>query len=163
MKFLVIGAAMLGFVSTPVMAQQAQLSAADITKIKGEVEAALNHYVKLFSAQDAKGIATTVFSNPSMAMGPNGPTVQTPDKVQANYQKSFDDLKKQDYDHSVFSNMKVCVTSANSAIIGGTFKRIKKDGSEIMEARASYLYTKTPDGWRLLSTLGSPKNGVSCD
>ena len=163
MKNLVIAAAMLGFVSTPVMAQQAQLSAADITKIKGEVETALAHYVKLFSAQDAKGISTTVFSNPAMAMGPSGPTVLTPDKVQANYQKSFDELKTVGYDHSVFSNMKVCVTSANSAIIGGTFKRIKKDGSEIMEARASYLYTKTPDGWRLLSTLGSPKNGVSCD
>lgn len=163
MKYLAITAVIASLAATPAMAQQAQLSPADITKIKGEVEAALAHYVKLFSAQDAKGIGATVFTNPSIALGPSGPKMQTPDDVVANYTKTFDDLKKIGYDHSVFSNVQVCVTSANNAIVGGTFKRIKKDGSQIMEARASYLYTRTPDGWRLVSGLGSPKTGVTCD
>jgi hypothetical protein len=87
-----------------------------------------------------------------------------PDKVEAMYAGIFKDLAKTQYDHSEFRNPTVCVLTPNSAIVSGEFHRINKDGSLLMEASASYLYARTPDGWKIIANLGLPKKKlVTCD
>ncbi len=160
-----VGLLVAGAVSAPSFAQQqSQFTAAELAKIKADVRAAAEDYRRIFSARDTKGIVEKVWANPGISLGANGVSVMTPDKVAAMYDGLFQSLAKTDYDHSVFKDPIVCVLTPTNAIMSGKFQRINKDGTMLAELTASYLYTKTLDGWRLVTILGGqPGKVVTCD
>jgi hypothetical protein len=151
--------------ATDATAQQAPLSPAEIAKIKADVVDATQAYVRIFSARDAKGVSEKVFSNPAIAIGPNGVTVITPEKQLATYQDIFQNLAKTQYDRSEYPNPNVCVLNANAAIVSGKFYRYNKDGSLLLKAGLSYLYARTQDGWKAVATLllDNQDKVVRCD
>lgn len=157
-------AAVLSVASVSVQAQQAPLTDSARNTIKGEVTAFLKSYVDAFSARDVKTIAGKVYANPSFSLGPKGMTMLSSDQLAANFAGSFKELEKEQYDHSEFSTPWVCVLNARSAIAGGTFKRVRKDGSVMLDASASYLFINTPDGWRIAGPMGLDRSTkMSCD
>lgn len=154
----------VGVAVTPAGAQQKPLSAPERDKVKAEVTAFLKSYVDAFSAGDVKTIAGKVYANPSFSLGPKGMTMLTSEQLAANFAGSFKELEKEQYDHSEFSTPWVCVLNARSAIAGGTFKRIRKDGSVLLDASASYLFINTPDGWRIAGPIGLERDKtMTCD
>lgn len=157
------GIVLATLIGTPAGAQQKPLAAAEVTKIQGEVHAAMLNYVKLFGERDLKTIVEKVFAHPAMSITSAGVKLQTPEDVKANYTRMFDDLAKTQYDHSD-AKISVCVLTPTMAIASGTFRRINKDGSLLMEGSTAYLFTKMSDGWRITSGLGvQPGKTVTCN
>lgn len=155
--FLAVMCALFVAIESP-RAQQAPLTDAARSKIKAEVTSFLESYVVAFSARDVKAIAGKIYADPSFSLGPKGMTVVTSEQLAANFSGTFKDLEKDQYDHSELGTPWVCVMNARSAIAGGTFKRIRKDGSVLLDASASYLFISTPDGWRIAGLMGLERN-----
>ena len=153
----------LSLQSLPVMAQQA-LSADDVAKIKADVIDGLQRYMKAFSTRDLKSMVENVYANPAATFGPNGAALVPSEKTKSNYEGIFADLAKTGYDHTEVKTPAVCVLSATSAIVSGEFQRVKKDGTLLSEFPASFLYGKTPDGWKVTASLGLQKNKrITCE
>ena len=149
--------------AAPAMAQQKPLTPAEIAKIKADVSEALQNYAKVFAARDLNAIVDKIMANPEITYTPNGPVALPPDKVREQYTKMFSGLPE-NYVRSDWPTVTVCVLTPNLAIASGSFKRIAKDGSDLLDGSASYLYGKMTDGWKLISTLGiQPKKVVTCD
>lgn len=150
-------------VAAPAMAQQKPLTPAEIAKIKTDVSEALQNYAKVFAARDLNAIVDKIMANPEIVYTPEGPVALSPDKVREQYTKTFAALPE-NYVRSDWPSVTVCVLTPNLAIASGSFKRVAKDGSNLLDGSASYLYQKMNDGWKLVSTLGvQPKKVVTCD
>lgn len=151
------------FAAAPASAQQKPLTSDEITQIKSDVSAALQNYAKIFAARDVDGILDKVMASSEITFTPNGPVALSRDQVREKYTKQFAALPE-NYVRSDWPTVTVCVLTPNLAIASGSFKRIAKDGSALMGASASYLFGKSPDGWRLISTMGiQPNKVVTCD
>ena len=149
--------------AAPAMAQQKPLTPAEIAKIKTDVSEALQNYAKVFAARDLNAIVDKIMANPEIVYTPDGPVALPPDKVREQYTKTFSALPE-NYVRSDWPSVTVCVLTPSLAIASGSFKRIAKDGSNLLDGSASYLYQKSNDGWKLVSTLGiQPKKVVTCD
>lgn len=150
-------------VAAPAMAQQKPLTPAEIAKIKTDVSEALQNYAKVFAARDLNAIVDKIMANPEIVYTPEGPVALSPDKVREQYTKTFAALPE-NYVRSDWPSVTVCVLTPNLAIASGSFKRIAKDGANLLDGSASYLYEKVNDSWKLVSTLGvQPKKVVTCD
>jgi len=154
----------IAFAPTWANAQQMELTDAARDKIKAEVTAFLVSYVASFSDQDVKTIAEKVYANPSFSLSAKGIIALSSDQLAANFAGAFKELEKEQYDHSELSAPWVCVLNAKNAIAGGKFKRIRKDGSVLLDAAASYLFIDTSEGWRIAGPIGIGKSTtVSCN
>lgn len=156
---------MAGYSFAPAHAQQAKLTPADVAKIKTDVAAAAQLYLKTFNTLDAKAVADKVWANPGVSSDANGVTVLSRDKIIAMYENIYSQLAKAQYDHSVMTKEPaVCVLSQNDAIMSASFQRITKSGASLLATTASYWYKKTADGWRLNAILsGGMEHAVTCD
>jgi hypothetical protein len=146
-------------------AQQAALTAADITKIKADVTAAIDNYYKLFTELKQKSLADESFFIPWILLGGNGPQAnETKEKAIAGWEASAKQLVESGWGKSVFTTENVCVLNASAAIASGYNTRYKKDGSVMSVGGVSYILGKTPAGWRIISYTGTPKGKiVRCD
>jgi ketosteroid isomerase-like protein len=161
--FAAAGILVTAFAAMPSQAQQKPMTPAEIAQIKIDVSNALQDYAKTFAARDVNGIVDRIMANPEIIFTPEGPVALTPDKVREQYTKTFTALPE-NYVRSDWPSVTVCVLRRDLAIASGSFKRIAKDGSPLLEGSASYLYGRTKDGWKLISTLGvPPKKVVTCD
>ncbi len=164
-RSLVAAFGMLAFGASalPAAAQQKPLTPAEITKIKADVSEALQNYAKTFAARDVNGIVDKIIAGQEITYTPTGPVALSHDKVREKYTKQLAALPE-NYVRSDWPSVTVCVLTPSLAIASGSFKRIAKDGSELMDGSAAYLYGKEAGGWKLISTLGSqPKKVVTCD
>jgi len=166
MKFrsliVVVGVLTACFAGVPANAQQA-LSTADVAKIQTEVNEALQNYARLLTKSDVKGVVDTVFAHPTASITPKGIVLVTPEQHTANYTKIFADLAKTQFDHTDIK-VSVCVMTPTLAIASGTFRRVNKDGSTLLEGPLAYLVAKMPEGWRLATLLGvQAGKTVSCN
>lgn len=161
--FAAAAAIVFGFQSLPAMAQQA-LSADDVAKIKADVIDGLQRYAKAFSDRDVKSLVENVYANPSATFGPKGAALVPSEKTKSNYESIFADIAKTGYDHTAVKAPAVCVLTATSAIVSADFQRVKKDGTIFSEFPASFLYGKTPEGWKVVASLGLQKNKrITCE
>ena len=143
-----------------VQAQQAALTPADTAKIKAEVIETMTKYVTTFTAQKPKVIADDIFSNPSIAMGPNGVTVNTPEQVNTQYSGNIKRLLEGGWEKSVMDHHNVCVMNANVAFANSRYVRYKKDGSIHSDGASTYMLNKGKDGWRIVMLIGHDINKV---
>lgn len=156
----VISAVIAGL-TFPTVAQEA-LTAADVAKIEKEVSAAAQDYIRAMSSRDPQAVVK-MFSNPTIYTSPKGSTARTSDQIKTMYEDIFRDLAKTQYDHSEFRNTKICVIGPNSAMISGGFVRVAKDKSIMLDGTTVYLFTRTPDGWKIVANLGTPKMNKALD
>lgn len=151
--------------SAATSAQQAPLTDADVQRIKTEVTAAVDKYYRLFSEQNMKALPEEVFNIPWIVIGGQGPQPDlTKEQALARFEGSLKQLVKDEWGKSVFTTESVCVLNANAAIASGYNTRYKKDGSVMSVGGVSYLFGKTPAGWKIVSYTGTQKGKiVRCD
>jgi hypothetical protein len=161
-----VAAALLTFALTvPVAAQQTPLSDADAQRIKKEVTDAVDKYYRLFSEHSMKMLPEEVFNIPWIVIGGNGPQPDlTKEQALARFEASLKQLVESGWGKSVFTTENVCVLNPNAAIASGYNTRYKKDGSVMSVGGVSYLFGRTPQGWKIVSYTGTQKGKVvRCD
>jgi len=145
--------------------QAAALSASDTARIKKEVTDAVDQYYSLFTAQDMKALPERVYNVPWILMTARGPQVDlTKEQAQTRFDASLKGLLDSGWGKSVFTTTGVCVLNATAAIASGYNTRYKKDGSVMSVGGVTYVFNKTPDGWRIITYTGTAKDTiVKCD
>ena len=132
----------------------------EIAKTKADVLATVNAYFSAFNQHDAQKIANEIYSNPSMAMGANGVSANTPDQVAKQYTGNIQRLVESGWDRSVILHYDVCLMNPNLAFAHGTFNRLRKDGSILQAGASTYMLNKGKDGWRIAMLVPHDKNKV---
>jgi hypothetical protein len=114
-----------------------------------EVEGFMTNYIKLWNADDAQAITTQIYK-----FDVAGNPLQTVD----GFQKSYQRLKANGYDHSDLHSIHACVTNPTTALAEMRFARVNKDGQPYAPGMGNlatlYLLHKTADGWRVGSMIG---------
>jgi ketosteroid isomerase-like protein len=133
--------------------------------LKAEVRAALDEYVRAFSAHDPKAIASRVVAAPSLLVGNDGVVAYGSEAdVKGRYTATLDQLAKQKYERSVVKRATVCVMSDNAAVVSAHFVRYRTDGSTLSEPTASYVFAKSAGQWKIVAQINhAPGRGLSCE
>ena len=151
-------------VGTVQAAEEAQrLPAAEVAKIKADVTAAANEYLAKFSREDAKGIGEQVYSHPSLAVRNGKVELVEPDRIAESYAGRLKDLKAGGWAKSAFVNPKVCVLTSDIALMSSKYARYDKSNKVIMEGAETDVFTRTPQGWKLVALFGhGAERGIDC-
>jgi ketosteroid isomerase-like protein len=158
------GVALVALTGTDARAQYPPLSADETANVEREVRAAVRAYYQLFSSRDTKAVAERIFHVPWILLDPDGATVfSSAEETQKLFEGSLAQVLPRGWERSDFPSPSVCVLSLGSATASGTFYRYRKDGSVLSEHGVTYVFGKTPDGWRILSLASHPPGrGVEC-
>ncbi len=155
-------AIIVGLAASPGRAAQG-LTPEDHTKIKAEVNAAMQNYVDAFNRSDGNFIGHSSFTNPAAVIGPNGVVTRTPEQMAQQYNNTTQQLAKTGWVKSVGGRYSICVINATTALFDGRFDRVRKDGSVMTETATTYLFNKGKDGWRIAALWGHDINkAVTC-
>ena len=144
----------LALFAAPVRAQQA-LKPEETAKIKADVLEALQKYNDAFNRRDSKFIGEKVFTNPSVAMGPNGVVLKSAEEIDKQYAGSTQRLVEIGWEKSVPARYNICILNPNTALYNGLFNRVRKDGSVIQGTATTYMFIKVKDGWRMSALFGT--------
>lgn len=139
-------------------AQAQALKAEETAQIKADVIKAMDGYMASFNKGDTKSVANNSFTNPGLAMGPNGVTINTPEQLEKQYTGNLERLKEAGWAKSVVLKYEVCVMNANVAFASSTFNRVKTDGSILAEGATTYMLNKGKDGWRIAMLIGHDRS-----
>lgn len=157
-RFLKLTAAgvLLLLASVQTRAQSNALAPAEVTVIEKEVTAALQNYYRLYTEKNNAALGPDVFFEPWLQLGARGPQVMhtAQDEVAKRFAESVKGLEAQGWVKSAYPNPIVCVINAGTAIASGEFMRYRKDGSVLSTNGTTYLFSKTANGWRIVSYFG---------
>ncbi len=155
LRFVLVGL-VAAVLAPPAMAAEStgKLSPAEIAKITAEVTEGVVTYGRVFSERNPKGVVEGSFNQPSFSMGASGVAMNVPEKQIAQFDATLKRLADSGWEKSVFSKMSVCVLNANAALASGLFTRYRKDGSEHSQGSETFIFTRTKEGWRIVSTIG---------
>lgn len=155
MKSFLSTVAIFMCVAGPVRAQAPPpLPAAEVAKIKADVTAAAHEYLRLFSAQDAKGVSTKAYAQPALSLSTTGVSLIDPATQMAGLEQTFKRIVSEGWIKSVFVNPSVCVLNANAALMTSRFQRFDKSDQVIFEGAETALYAKTSEGWKMVGLFG---------
>jgi hypothetical protein len=145
-------------------AEQGQrLAPAEVAQIKADVTAAANEYMAKFSREDAKGIAEDVYSHPAFTIRDGMVEVTDQAELAERYANNIKKLKEGGWVRSAFLNPKVCVLSRNVALMSTKYARYDKDNKVILEGGETDVFTRTPQGWKLVALFGhGAEGGINC-
>ncbi len=145
-------------------AQQVQgVPPIEVAKIKADVTAAANEYMAKFSREDAKGIAENVYSHPAFTIREGSVEVTGQAELADRYAKSIKRLKADGWVRSAFLDPKVCVLTADVALMSTKYARYDKDNKVILEGAETDVFAKTPQGWKLVALFGhGAEGGINC-
>ena len=137
--------------------------AADVAKIKADVTAAANEYMAKFSREDAKGIAENVYSHPAFTIRDGNVEATDEAELAEGYANNIKKLKAGGWVKSVFLNPKVCVLTTTVALMSTQYARYDKDNKVILVGAETDVFTKTPQGWKLVALFGhGAEGGINC-
>lgn len=143
-------------------AQQAAPSGAT-TQAKIDVAKALQNYMKVFNERNFKAVAEDIWTNPSIGFSNAGITVID---LAAQLKRSEDVYKTLDqvgWDRTDTPSSTVCILNENAALISGDYRRLRKDGSVIEQRGSVNLFSKGPDGWKMVARIiTAPGKTAAC-
>jgi hypothetical protein len=147
---------------TAAAAQERGLTPEQVAVIEKEVTAALHNYYRLYTEKNNKALSSEVFFDQWIQLGANGPqlTGTEPADVARRFAANIQRLEEQGWVKSEYPKPIVCVINAGTAIASGEFMRYRKDGSVISVNGTSYLFGKTPAGWRIVSFFGHERGKI---
>ena len=149
----------------PGFAQQAPMSPADVAKAKTDAAAALQNYMTVFSAQDAKGVWGTVWSHPSITITANGAAIVDDDAKQiAQAEGLYKSLIADGWVKTVTPSTTVCLLNPAVALVSGDFQRVRKDGSVISASGTVNIFAKIGTSWKMVARIvGAVGKIATCD
>ena len=115
------------------------------------VEQFMWDYTRAWNRHDAVTIARDFYRT--------GPTLE---EQTASLERSFENLRRQGYQHSNIFEIKACMTGPDTAWAGMKFSRLDQNGVPLppKNRASSYALKKFDDGWRIIR-VGA--GGVSAD
>jgi hypothetical protein len=130
-----------------------------------DVAAALKEYHRLFSSKQAAEMAEKGYGAPLVSLGRNTYTVWATRKdVEAWAGPFVARLQADGWDRSEMPSPSICVLTPTSAIASGEFLRYRKDGSVLSRHGTAYVFSKSPEGWRVVAMMShDPKKPIRCD
>lgn len=137
-------------------AQGNALTRDQVVTIEKEVTAALQNYYRLYTEKDNAALGPDVFFEPWLQLGARGPQVMHTgqEEIAPRFAESVKGLQAQGWVKSEYPKPIICVINAGTAIASGEFMRYRADGSVLSVNGTSYLFSKTPKGWRVVSYFG---------
>jgi uncharacterized NTF2-like protein DUF6841 len=136
---------------------------AEVARIKADVTAAANEYMAKFSREDAMGIAENVYSHPAFTIRDGSVEATDQAKLAEGYANTLKRLKADGWVRSAFLNPKVCVLTANVALMSAKYARYDKDNKVILVGAETDVFAKTPQGWKLVALFGhGAEGGINC-
>src|SRR5262249_47746277 len=143
---------------------QEKMPGTDVAKIKTEVAAALQAYMKAFSAQDSKAVAQVIYSHPGITVNDKGGTIIDPAEQEVSNGKFIKQLVEAGWVRTETPQVTVCVLNAYAAIGSGKYVRYRKDGTIHSQGGGVNLYSKTKDGWKMVTRINTPpEKTVTCE
>lgn len=132
---------------------------------QAEVRAALDEYVRAFSARDANAIADRMLTTPWLLLDEAGALAYgTVGDVKNRYTTVLDQMAADRYDHSLVKSATVCVMSDNAAVVTAQFVRYRTDGSTLSEGSGTYIFAKSGERWKIAMQINHAQGrGVTCE
>jgi ketosteroid isomerase-like protein len=125
---------------------------AEANAIIQELEAAYHHYIEVFNRQDAAGFVGCYSHPHSMLSGEHGMVVvNTEADHQRGYERMMVSLRESGWECSGIDRVQIWPFSASLAQLVADVTRYKKDGSVLEKLRASYMFRRESDAWKILS------------
>lgn len=113
------------------------------TDAKSEIEAFLTEYYRAFTTGEYKRIAAEMYRAPVLMTTDEGvQDLLSQDQVEAMFQKTGAALAADGYATSELLRLEVSVLSDTTALVATCFRRLRKDGSVIVEAGATYTLVR---------------------
>lgn len=149
------GALLIGFATGGVIGRQSA---------EAEVRALHDLYYGYFADGHADLIAAEIYHPNRMEFGGGGVAIATGrDDVEAGMRRTMEGLAGRGYDHSEIPDASICVPNPGTAIVSGKVTRYLEDGGVMGEFGATYIYGRTPDGWRIHAFIGhDAETAVGC-
>ncbi len=134
----------------------APASSGDDADARAAIDAFFERYYGAFSGDDCERIAREMVRAPAVMATPDGVlTLSDEASVLATYQKIRGDLAADGYSHSELLESHISVLGPTTALVATRFRRVRGDGSVIVEAGATY--TLVYEGqWRIASAMVHP-------
>lgn len=153
----------MAMTAAPALAQDAMTPAEEATA-SAEAAAALQNYMKVFSAQDAKAVADKVWAPVGLNVAESGVSIVEPTSQATRVAGTIKQLVASGWGRTDTPSTTVCLQSRNVAFVSGDYRRLRKDGS-VMEQRGSVsIFAKLPDGWKMVARfVTAPGKVVTCD
>lgn len=107
------------------------------------------------SIRQAPGLGTGVYTTPSFHGVPDGVVTLTSTGELRNFFESAlsSSIRAQGYDHSATQASTVCPLTDVTALLSVEYLRYRSD-RQVLSEGATYLFTKTTSGWRILGQIG---------
>ncbi len=124
----------------------------EASAIVQEIEAAYRHYIAVFNREDA-GALVGCYAHPHvMLSGGQGLTgVQTEAEHHTVYHNIMAGLRASEWGRSDVDALQVFPYSESLAQIVADVTRYKRDGSVLEKLRATYMYRRDAESWKIVS------------
>ena len=135
---------------------------AEANPIVREIEAAYHHYIAVFNREDAAAFVGCYAHPHVMLSGEQGLTnVQTEADHHTVYQNIMAGLHASGWGRSEIDGLQVFPYSGSLAQIVADVTRYKRDGSVLEKLRATYLYRRDAERWKIvaLALVEAPFSG----
>ena len=120
--------------------------------ISGEIEAAYHHYIEVFNREDAAAFVGCYAHPHVMLSGEQGlSSVQTEADHHQVYQNIMASLRASEWGRSDIDRLQVFPYSESLAQIVADVTRYKRDGSVLEKLRATYMYRRDEESWKIVS------------
>ena len=125
---------------------------AEANAIVRDIEAAYHHYIEVFNREDAAAFVACYAHPHVMLSGAQGLTsVETEADHHRVYQTIMDGLRASEWGRSDIDRLQVFPYSASLAQIVADVTRYKRDGAVLEKLRATYMYRRDGESWRIVS------------
>ena len=131
---------------------------------QAEVRSAWDEYIRAFSAGRADLIADGVYLAPSFNLAEAGIEVSmSPADTRARFKTAMELLAAQGYQRTETKSAGICLLNDTAAVLSARFIRYRKDGGILGEAAGTYVFAKSPQGWRIVASIPhSPERALKC-
>jgi ketosteroid isomerase-like protein len=120
--------------------------------ISGEIEAAYHHYIEVFNREDAAAFVGCYAHPHVMLSGEQGlSSVQTEADHHKVYQNIMAGLRASEWGRSDIDRLQVFPYAESLAQIVADVTRYKRDGSVLEKLRATYMYQRDEESWKIVS------------
>lgn len=117
-----------------------------------EIETAYHHYIAVFNRGDATGFVGCYAHPHVMLSGEQGlSSVQTEADHHTVYHNIMAGLRASEWGRSDIDALQVFPYSESLAQIVADVTRYKRDGSVLEKLRATYMYRRDAEGWKIVS------------
>jgi hypothetical protein len=116
------------------------------------IDELFDRYNQAFSSKDyvkLRDYFQAPFLGFGNVFGREGLNLSTMDVVMDSYRVLLEGLDAQEYERSQLVRRRITALSNDRALVNGTYRRYRKDGTVLLEAAGVYLVTKSSGTWKI--------------